>query len=123
VWEVPGDPQEAFRKKAGNQKDVTGRGSRLIPMREGERMKYKHYSLDKAEKEYKQGLKRKYKVTTINWTFASQDKGKIDYSKVHKNQYIWTLRYLIKWIRRTEDVAEDIILIEALEGDGNERLN
>lgn len=86
-------------------------------------MKYKHYSLDKAWKEHKQGLKRRYKVTTINWTYAGQDKGETDYSKVHKNQYVWTLRHLIKWIRETEDVAEDIISIEPLEDGGGERLN
>ncbi len=80
-------------------------------------MKYKHYPLVSAKSEYSKGQKQHYKVTTINWTFAKQDgkkKCKPDYSLVHKNEYIWTLRNLIKFIRATEDVAEDIIEIVRL---------
>jgi len=77
-------------------------------------MKYKHYPLVLAKSECNKGQKHKYKVTTINWTFAKQDgkkKRKPDYSLVHKNEYVWTLRNLIKFIRATEDVAEDIVEI------------
>ena len=78
-------------------------------------MKYKHYPIEIATKEFKEEQRKRYKVTTINWTFAGQDRKKgIDYNEVHKNEYVWTLRYLIKWIRGTEDVAEDIIKIEPI---------
>ena len=49
-------------------------------------------------------------VTTINWTYATKN-GKLDQSMVHRNTYLWTLRNLIRFIRRTEDVAEDVIHI------------
>jgi len=76
-------------------------------------MKYRHYPLDLAVVECKEGQKKRYKITTINWTFAGQNRKKgIDYNKVHKNEHVWTLQYLIKWIRETEDVAENIIKIE-----------
>ena len=78
-------------------------------------MKYKHYLKDKAKVEFQKGQRQKYKVTTINWTYAGQDKGKINYSKVHKNEYIWTLRYLKKWIYECYgDIPEDIISIEPI---------
>lgn len=75
-------------------------------------MKYKHYPIKSAEIDCNEGMKKKYKVTTINWTFAKQDNKRthqVNYSLVHKNEYEWTLRHLIQWIRETEDVAEDII--------------
>lgn len=74
-------------------------------------MKYKHYPIVQAKKDYKGGRKRRYKVTTINWTFATKN-GEADYSRVHHNTYLWTLRHLIEFIRYTEDVAEDVINIE-----------
>lgn len=74
-------------------------------------MKYKHYPLDLSLIEFKNGQKDRYRITTINWTYATEH-GKTDYKKVHKNEYIWTLRYLIKWIIETEEVAEEIIKIE-----------
>lgn len=77
-------------------------------------MKYKHYPIVQAEKDYKSGRKRRYKVTTINWTYATKN-GKADYSRVHHNTYVWTLRRLIEYIRETECVAEDVISIEILE--------
>jgi hypothetical protein len=39
-------------------------------------------------------------------------RGKKHFDTVHKNEYSWTLRSLIKFIRDTEDVAEDIIDIQ-----------
>jgi len=84
-------------------------------------MKYKHYPKDKAKTEFQKGQRQKYKVTTINWTYTGQNKGKIDYSMVHKNEYIWTLRYLKKWIYECYgDIPEDIILIEPIK---NEKSN
>lgn len=76
-------------------------------------MKYKHYPLGQAKDDYKAGRKQRYKVTTINWTFATKN-GLVDYSRVHHNSYVWTLGHLIKFIRETEQVAEDIINIEKI---------
>ena len=73
-------------------------------------MNYKHYPISQAIKEYKKGQKVKYEITTINWTYSTK-KGKTDYKKIYKNKYIWTLRYLIKWIRETKEVVEDVINI------------
>ena len=79
-------------------------------------MKYKHYQVAKAETEFKLGAGKKYKVVTIHWEYAVE-RGKKNYSKVHKNEYIWTLRYLIKWIyeNEREGIPEDIISIEPTE--------
>ena len=74
-------------------------------------MKYKHYPIDQALKDCKDGQKGRYKVTTINWTYATK-KGQPVRSKVHHNTYVWTLRHLIKFIRETSIVAEDVIDIE-----------
>lgn len=84
-------------------------------------MKYKHYPLKLAKKEFKEGQKKRYKVTTINWTIATE-KGEENYNKVHKNKYIWTLKYLIKWIQglrgeingETYEICEDVIKIEPI---------
>ena len=73
-------------------------------------VKYRHYPLKLALKESKQGEKQRFRVTTINWTFATI-RGKRHYEQVHKNEYSWTLRNLIKFIRKTEEVAEDVIAI------------
>jgi hypothetical protein len=76
-------------------------------------MKYEHFSLEKASVLFEKGKKRKYLVKTINWSFA-HERGKADYGKVHRNEYIWTGAYLIRWIRNTEEVAEDIYSIEPI---------
>jgi hypothetical protein len=78
--------------------------------------RYRHYNLDSAEAERKEGLGKKYRITTINWTFATE-RGQTNRQRVHKNEYVYTLRGLIQFIRGTQDVAEDIIAIEPL---GNE---
>ncbi len=83
-------------------------------------MKFKHYPLDKAEAEHKAGSKKRFRVTTINWSFATI-RGRERYDTVHKNEYSWTLRNLIKFIRETEEVAEDIIAIEPEERAGRRR--
>ena len=59
------------------------------------RMKYRHYPADKAVREYKERRGRRFKVTTINWTVATE-RGEPNYEKVHKNEYSWSLPYLIK---------------------------
>jgi len=73
--------------------------------------KWKHYDILKAKEEAGKGMQKKYHVVTINWTYATE-KGKQNFNKVHKNDYLFTLEQLIKFIRDTALVAEDIILIE-----------
>ena len=68
---------------------------------------YKHYSVDRADKEFEEAQNSWYKVTTINWTIASDNR-----RQIHKNIYIWTLAELIDFIRNTKEVVEDIINIE-----------
>ena len=75
---------------------------------------YQHYPLDLAHRDFEASRGKRFKVTTINWTFAGQDDGKIDYFQVHKNEYDMTLEELINWIRDTEEVAEDIIGVEMI---------
>jgi hypothetical protein len=55
---------------------------------------YKHHSLEMAETEYDESQDRRFKVTTINWTIATEN-GEKDYSQVHKNEYEMTLAELI----------------------------
>jgi len=78
---------------------------------------YKHFPLKEAEILQKNTKKIKLRVTTINWTFATETRNKIRkqyYDKVHINIYETTLSKLIDWIRETEEVAENIIKIEVL---------
>jgi hypothetical protein len=72
---------------------------------------YRHYPLKDAEAEMKAAMARRYRVTTINWTFATID-GQQDLKQVHRNVYSFTLEKLVKFIRDTEEVAEDIVMIE-----------
>ena len=74
-------------------------------------MKYKHYPLMQAKADLRNGRLKRFKVTTINWTYGTV-KGKQDHSVVHRNEYSWSLRHLIKFIRETEQVAEEIIDIQ-----------
>lgn len=77
--------------------------------------KYKHYPLKSANEDYENCLTAKYLVTTINWTLATDRKTKKQVrDKVHKNKYTTNIIDLIDWIRDTEEVAEDIIKIEAV---------
>jgi hypothetical protein len=66
-----------------------------------------------AEREYGAGQRERYRITTVNWTFATI-RGKKDHSLVHRNEYVLTLRGLIRFIRETAEVAEDIICIEVV---------
>lgn len=72
---------------------------------------FKHYPLQRAKKEFDNSRNKLFKVTTINWTLATENE-KQRHDKVHKNEYEMTLEYLIDWIRNTAEVAEDIINIE-----------
>jgi hypothetical protein len=75
--------------------------------------RYRHYPLELAERECKAGQRDRYRVTTINWTVATI-RGKKDFSLVHRNEYVYSLRGLIRFIRETAEVAEDIIAIETV---------
>ena len=75
--------------------------------------RYRHYPIQKAELDFKAGMRKRYKITTLNWTYGTL-KGEKDYTKVHKNTYVWTLKYLVKFIRETEEVAEDVIEIKPI---------
>lgn len=68
---------------------------------------YKHYSTNKAEQEFEEAQGSWWRITTVNWTLAENNR-----RQVHKNTYIWTLAELIDFIRTTKEVAEDIINIE-----------
>lgn len=86
-------------------------------------IEFKHYPVSEAKKEYSEGLKRKYEVTTINWTYANNNKSDIDYDpekpspnfeEVHKTKYIFTLEEFIKFSNNIQEVAENIIDIKPL---------
>jgi hypothetical protein len=85
-------------------------------------LSYFHYPVDSAEQDVENSKSKLFKVTTINWTFAGQDEGGIDYNQVHKNEYVMTLPELIDWIGDVhirgeyEDyfIAEELIDIEPL---------
>lgn len=74
--------------------------------------KHQHHPLVQAKKDCSNGQKERYKIVTINWTYASDGKGGHRYDQVHRNEYSFTLRNLIKFIRETYEVAEDVISIE-----------
>lgn len=76
-------------------------------------MKYKHYPFKQADAEGRAGMRKKYRVTTINWTYATI-RGEVHKDQVHKNEYVWTLRHLIQWIQNSIDVAEDVIDIQPI---------
>jgi hypothetical protein len=68
---------------------------------------------DSAKVEMTARKTRRFRVTTINWTVATE-RGVRQSNKVHRNVYHWTLPYLIRWIRDTAEVWEDIVSIEPL---------
>jgi hypothetical protein len=80
---------------------------------EPEYISYKHYPIESADKDHDQSQAKRFKVTTINWTFATEN-GLTDKSKVHKNEYDMSLSELIDFIRGTDEVAEDVISIEPM---------
>ena len=74
---------------------------------------YRHVRLTEANATAKAAKQRRFRVTTINWTYATE-RGVQGRDKVHRNVYEWTLPHLIRWIRDTADVTEDIVQIEPL---------
>ena len=83
---------------------------------------YKHIPLKEAYLLEKNTKQIKLRVSTINWTYATE-KGETNYDKVHFNIYETTLPKLIKWIQELEgimpngetySIGEDIIGIEVL---------
>lgn len=84
--------------------------------------RYRHYPITAATADDKAGQRERYKVTTINWTYGTV-KGVTNHSLVHRNEYEFTLRGLIRFAvdLETMGVAETIIRIEPIElGDENE---
>jgi len=84
---------------------------------------FQHYPLKNATKERREGLKEQYLVTTINYSFANQDKKAIDYEpskpspnrkEVHKNQYLMTIEQIFDFQIILDEVAEEIIKIEPI---------
>jgi len=75
--------------------------------------RYEHYDVVQALLDLDSGNSSKFAVITINWTTATIRRKK-DPTKVHRNIYVFTLPELIKFIRETEEVAEDIVFIQPL---------
>lgn len=75
---------------------------------------FEHFPIKAAVKLFEDSAEEWYKVTTVNWTHATEN-GRTNHKKVHRNVYRWTLEELIEFIRDTEEVAEDIISIEKCE--------
>ena len=73
--------------------------------------RYRPFPMGQVYADSKTGHVKRYRVSTINRTYATED-GKIDRTKVHHNEYSWTLRDLIRFLRETEDTVEDIIEIQ-----------
>lgn len=79
---------------------------------------YKHYPAKQAEEDYDIIKTKKYRVVTINSTFANQTKTDADYDEskpspnydeVHRNIYIMTLPQLFQFNEELHQVAETII--------------
>ena len=70
--------------------------------------RFRHIDIEKAHRMYYDGIHKKYRVETINWTYATE-KGKQNFKKVHHNVYKLSLLQLVDFIRNTGCVAEDVI--------------
>lgn len=78
---------------------------------------YCHYPIESAEEEYNNSQKDIYRITTVNWTVATDEEtGEVDYNYVHKNIYEMSLEEFQEWCLGVcdEEVAEDIISIEKI---------
>ena len=90
---------------------------------------YKHIPLKEAYLLEKNTKQIKLRVSTINWTYATETRNKIRKQwpdTVHFNIYETTLPKLIKWIQELEGImpngetyciGEDIIGIEVLKNE------
>ena len=77
---------------------------------------YCHYPLDLAEQEGEDSQKDIYKITTINWTYATDNSSGtkiVDYEHVYKNIYEKTLREFLRWYRDIEE-NEEVLSIEKI---------
>ena len=81
---------------------------------------YRHHPLTLADQEFDASHKKLYRVTTINWTFATIRGHGQDFTQVHRNIYHFTLEKLIDFIRATAEVAEDIVSIEPIHDENAE---
>ena len=80
---------------------------------------YCHYPKKWANEEYDNSQKDLYRITTINWTYAtdkSSGEKVVDYNYVHKNIYEMSLGEFKEWCLGVcnEEVAEEIISIEKI---------
>lgn len=76
---------------------------------------YCHYPLVQAEQEHKDSQKELYRITTINWTIATNENLEIVSSEhVHKNIYEMALGEFLEWWWDMEEVAEDVVSIEKI---------
>ena len=69
-------------------------------------------SVTKTEAALAASKRRRVAVTTISWTSTAAEPIVTREHKVHRNIYHWTLPFLIRWIRETADVHEEIIQME-----------
>ena len=79
---------------------------------------YCHYPLILAEQEFEDSHKDKYRITTINWTYATnKENGEVDYEHVYKNIYKMGLGEFLQWFLEisNEEVAEKVVSIEKIE--------
>jgi len=78
---------------------------------------YCHYPIEWADEEYDNSQTELYRITTINWTFATNEEtGEVDYNSVHTNIYEMSLEEFQEWCLGVcnKEVAEDIIRIERI---------
>ena len=80
---------------------------------------YCHYPLELAKEEYDNSQKDLYRITTINWTYATDISSGVkivNYDYVHKNIYEMSLGEFQEWCLGVcdEEVAEEIVKIERI---------
>lgn len=71
-----------------------------------------------AERMFREGQRRRVRVTTIDWTPALRRKVPSKH-RVHHRVYDWTLSHLLKRLRTRGESSETIIAIEALPAAGS----
>ena len=79
---------------------------------------YCHYPLLSAEQDIETSHGERYRIITINWTYATDhcsESKVVDYEYVHKNLYEMTLGEFLRWWWNMEDVAEDVVSIEKID--------
>ena len=71
-----------------------------------------YYPLERAEKEFEKGQKKRFRITTIDFLYPTEDRRR-NQSRVKKNVYDMTLAELVIWIKEPlRGDYEDIVSIE-----------